>query len=205
MAMEGGFAKAKRYLSERNFSDRGLHSHRLIWQTMERLYPISTIDPVTVAVQISQQTGQSFHYYLSSLTSSICGIHIESYSLQLLELDIRHKLVQALKLEESKALKDSDLNLASIYHEMQTTAGKDDIDLFVVIDSIQRYLESFGAVVPKSISLLINSLPQRIGELKSNTQLKNLLHYLKAFQSRFTNEKTSVLIEQLSNHLEVEI
>ncbi|WP_306110174.1 hypothetical protein [Roseivirga thermotolerans] len=172
---------------------------------MERLYPISTIDPVTVAVQISQQTGQSFHYYLSSLTSSICGIHIESYSLQLLELDIRHKLVQALKLEESKALKDSDLNLASIYHEMQTTAGKDDIDLFVVIDSIQRYLESFGAVVPKSISLLINSLPQRIGELKSNTQLKNLLHYLKAFQSRFTNEKTSVLIEQLSNHLEVEI
>ncbi|NVJ48265.1 MAG: hypothetical protein HWE07_14100 [Cytophagia bacterium] len=205
MAMEGGFAKAKRYLSENNFSDKGQYSHRLIWQTMERLYPTSTIDPVTVAVQISQQRGQSFHYYLSSLTSSICGSHIESYSLQLLELDIRFKLVQALKLEESNALKNTDLNLASIYREMQTTVGKDDIDLFVIIGSIQKYLESYGEDVPKSIRLLINSLPQRIQELKSNTQLKNLLHYLKAFQSRFANEKTSLLIEQLSNHLEVEI
>lgn len=205
MAMEGGFAKAKRYLTERNFSDYGQYSHRLIWQTMERLYPTSTIDPVTVAVQISQHTSQSFHYYLSSLTSSVCGSHIESYSLQLLELDIRQKLIEALKLEESNAYKNTDLNLASIYHEMQTTAGKDDIDLFMVMDSIQKYLESYGADVPKSIYLLINSLPQRIMELKSNTQLKNLLHYLKAFQGRFTSEKTSLLIEQLSHHLEVEI
>lgn len=205
MALEKNFARAKCFLSPINFSTNGEFSHRLIWQAMEKLYPAEPIDAISVSGYIQEQYQLSYHHYLCQLTSQVVSDYIEYHSLQLLELDIRGKLVQALMLEESKAAKDLNINLATIYHEMQNTASKHDIDLFVVTDSIQKYLKSYDTEVPKSISLLINTLPIRIVELKSNTQLKTLLQHLKDFQNNFSDNRASLLIEELCNHLEREI
>jgi hypothetical protein len=206
MALEKNFPKARIFVSERNFMVLSEHSHKLIWNSMEQLYPLSPIDTVSVSKQIFKTTGQSYHYYLSRLAGLVVSDNIEYYSLQLLELDIRGKLLEALKLEESRARKNNNLEIASVYQSIYAVASIEDQDLFELLDSTKAYISAYVKnEIPRSISLLIDSLPTKVKELKSATHLKQLIKNISVFEDSFKHQETKVLIRQLVNHLEAEL
>ncbi|WP_421977878.1 hypothetical protein [Roseivirga seohaensis] len=206
MSLEKNYPKARKFVSSRNFSAIGTYSHRLIWSSMDQLYPLAPIDIVSVSRHILKNSGQSYHYYLSRLSNLVVGDNIEYHALELLEIDIRSKLLEALKLEEAKALKNDNLDIASVYQSIYTVASDDAQDLFELFDSVKAYISAYlNNEIPRSISLLIDSLPTKVKELKSATHLKQLIKNILVFEDSFKCQETRVLIRQLVNHLETEL
>ncbi|OEK06720.1 DnaB-like helicase N-terminal domain-containing protein [Roseivirga misakiensis] len=179
MALEKKFGRVNHILSTKNFSVNREYNHQAIWKAMEQLYPTEPIDTISVASFLLKKGERTYHRYLSSLTNFVVSDNIEYYSLQLLELDIREKLSSVLSIEEAKAISEQDFQVGSLFKSMGQMVRDYDRDLFDLTDSIRNYLERhFESKIPTSVVDLLNSLPEKIREIKSANKLRCLLREL---------------------------
>lgn len=167
-------------LSPQNFANYLEADNRIIWDTLEKMYPSIPIDLITITSKLYDWHGIDYSSVLAGYTERIASTyHIRYHAILLLELDLRIKLSKILnnQLEKSKA--NENFEKAGEIHQMIKYIENTKNDLFDTIQGASRYLESLGYSEEfKAVNNLISFLPDKLVKIREDSQIETCINHL---------------------------
>lgn len=182
--LENMYPTVHTILTEMNFQNSQDIEYHAIWKCIKSMYPNKAIDIVTVSAELLLTTGQSFHYQVVQCTHNILSAsNLHTYAFQLLELDIKTRLVADLVQTRIKYQQDGltleSTAIESIIDDLQHNFGSDIIqDMY----NIKSYIEKNGLHHCKFIKDYCEAYQEKCTKIKNTAKEQAMLNYL--IQSR---------------------
>ena len=198
MALENRYSMVRHIIATKNFKTGLDFKHKSIWGAMETIYPTAPINILSVSNFLLNREGISYHLYLCELSDFAVSDNIEYFSIQLLELDIREKLAEILKIERKETVNKNEFQLAFEYDKMISSCQDWSKDIFESLDKIESYLKAhLKEGVSETLLNLFESIPKKIQVIKSKNQLDEILSHLISLPLICQDGKVKRLAEEL--------
>jgi hypothetical protein len=198
MALENRYSLVGNILNSKNFNTTSRFNHKSIWRAMEMIFPTGPINILSVSSFLFKQDGISYHHYLCELSNFAVSDNIKYFSIQLLELDIREKLAELIKLERRKSVDKNEFQLAQEFDKMIFSCQDWTQDIFESIDKIESYLMiNLKRSVSETLLNFFNSIPKKIRLIKSESQLQLVLSHLLTISPELQNRQVKILTEEI--------
>ena len=174
--IESKYGHIGHILRAKNFSHIGC---KLIWGTMEMLWPDHPIDLLTIAHQLRKVQAPHALFTLGEAHASVSSAqHIVHHAFILLETSFQEALIQLL----SEALKTtSSMERQSIINICLQRAAQANADVLKDIDTIEAYLRSFQQTdLADQVAVIGQQIDQRTLATKREAHYAHLKNeYLK--------------------------
>lgn len=196
MCLNGRFMICLDYLKPTNFKNI---FYRRLFELMSEQYLREPIDPITMTRQYAIKYMDQRAVDICNLANEYLGSEPSSYSILLLQIDVRAKFTDLLKEYEKASVNETDFESAAIWKQCTDYLDDPKTDIFSGIETIYTYLLKNKPDETLEFEALMEAVPKLIDRLKKQAQANLLIENLKRLS--YDSANRNVLVETASRIL----
>lgn len=176
LCLEGRHMVPLDILRPGNFSDE---FHRRVFTIMGEMALVEPIDMITVTRRYTLKHKDVKVFEIMEL-ENVCERRCEnSYSLLLLEIDIREKFTELLQAYEKDSVKENDFESAGIWKQCIDHLSNPGTDIFDGVSHIHGFLKSCKPDEVLEYEKMMQDIPKMVDRIKKQAQTSLLIENLK--------------------------
>jgi len=192
--LENGYSRVAGVLSARNFSQTEYNNHQLIFEAIERLYPLRPVDLITVIHEVNKR---GYAYYLADCMAKVCSAdNLRSHALLLVQLSMRDALIQTLDKARSKHFSNSTHCAIQEIIDECLDSGNDILEIY---PKALIHLEKIGAedFILADVRKLNESIDRKCATIKAQAHIDCLINNLNQLSNSGSNTITRLTLARL--------
>ncbi|MBX2893965.1 MAG: hypothetical protein KF763_00880 [Cyclobacteriaceae bacterium] len=192
--LENGYSRVAGILSARNFSRTEYYDHQLIFEAIERLYPLRPVDLITVTHEVNTR---GYAYYLADCVAKVCSSdNLRSHALILVQLSMRDALIRTLDKARSKHV--SNITHSAIQEIIDKCLDTGN-DILEVYPNALKYLQSIAAedFILADVRRLNESIDRKCAAIRAQAHIDCLINNLNQLSNSGSNTTKRLTLARL--------
>jgi hypothetical protein len=162
-------------LKPQHFSDE---FHRRLFTLIIEMANTESIDIITVSRRYTLKHKELRAGDITEIQMHCLGKSEHTYSLLLLEIDIREKFTSLIQGYEEASVKENDFESAAIWKQCREYLSSTDTDIFEGVDKIYTYLKSYKPDEVLEYEEMMQAIPKMVDRIKRTAQTFLLIENL---------------------------